>query len=107
MSLENKWTKVAFAPQHPFERLLSVFQEKVENSNYSNWRWKLSQFTTSLEEDQPNFEQFVEFVLHMEFPTDPNLRFFWSICGMCQVKYDIIGMHETAQEDNDYIFKKV
>jgi hypothetical protein len=105
LTLLDSMTTVTFV-RHPFVRLVSAFQDKVVDSNHRNWRRKVSQFPTS-HEKQPNFEQFVDFILDMKVPNDGHISFFWMACDMCHIEYDVIGKPETINEDMAYIFQKV
>ena len=76
-----------------------------------------------MKENQPNFDQFIEFILvdyvtknkHGDYIVknlrgghlDPHLNFYWRKCDMCNMHYDVIGKAETSKEDLEYIFTMV
>ena len=90
---------------------------------FSNRIFHLLLFQYQVKENQPNFDQFIEFILvdyvtknkHGDYIVknlrgghlDPHLNFYWRKCDMCNMHYDVIGKAETSKEDLEFIFSKV
>ena len=123
----NDSLKVTFV-RHPFVRLVSAFQDKVIDVEYREWRNKSLKFPSETKvcrlnhlqkcinidsynmqvvNNLPNFDQFVDFILHREHEHDPHIEYFWRKCDMCRIHYDVIGKVETTVADTNYIFHKV
>ncbi|XP_034947671.1 carbohydrate sulfotransferase 11-like isoform X1 [Chelonus insularis] len=108
--------------RHPFERLLSAYRDKLEQSLpntlhsklgmriINQFRYKDPKHRTKRGPRYPLFEEFVRWLL-CEWQAGNELDMHWtpiiSFCTPCQVRFDIIAKFETLQDDQNYIIKHV
>lgn len=108
--------------RHPFERLLSAYRDKLEQSLPNTFHSKLgvrivNQYRIKDRKNRikhspryPTFEEFVRWLL-CEWRAGNELDMHWTpvlqFCTPCQVRFDIIAKFETLQEDQNYLIKHV
>ncbi len=97
--------------RHPFERLVSGFEDKLVYNRPAGYYKKLSDKLNA------NFTLFVDYLLEKMDKvtrlgcnmgkgmcmTDEHFSPYYSWCGYCDVDYDAIGKTETFSEDLRYI----
>ncbi|XP_043927012.1 carbohydrate sulfotransferase 10 isoform X2 [Protopterus annectens] len=106
----------------PFDRLISAFKDKfLQNPRFEPW-YKHEIAPAIIQRYRKNHTevrglQFEDFVRYLG---DPNHRWLdvqfgdhiihWAtyveLCAPCEIKYDVIGHHETLRNDAPYILKK-
>ncbi len=100
--------------RHPFERLVSGFEDKLVYNRPAGYYNKLSDKLDS------NFTLFVDYLLEQmdnmtsrgcvmtkgRCMTDQHFSPYYSWCGYCDVDYDAIGKAETFSEDLRYVVIK-
>ncbi|XP_015109685.1 carbohydrate sulfotransferase 11 isoform X3 [Diachasma alloeum] len=108
--------------RHPFERLLSAYRDKLEQSLPNTLHSKLgvriiNQYRPKDPKNRmrhgpryPLFEEFVRWLL-CEWRAGNELDMHWTpvlqFCTPCQVRFDVIAKFETLQEDQNYLIKHV
>ncbi|KAM4698899.1 carbohydrate sulfotransferase 10 [Discoglossus pictus] len=112
-----------FIVRDPFERLTSAFKDKfVRNPRFEPWYKHdiapaiIRKYRKDRRESRGGL-QFQDFVRYLG---DPNHRFLdlqfgdyiihWvtyvELCAPCDINYDVIGHHETLEEDAPYILRE-
>ncbi|XP_033218892.1 carbohydrate sulfotransferase 11 [Belonocnema kinseyi] len=106
--------------RHPFERLLSGYRDKFEQSLPHTFHSKLGSYIVShyRVRDQkggkqgprfPLFEEFVRWLL-CEWGAGKELDMHWTpvinFCTPCQVRFDVIAKFETLHDDQNYLIRK-
>ncbi|XP_066587282.1 carbohydrate sulfotransferase 11 isoform X3 [Prorops nasuta] len=107
--------------RHPFERLLSAYRDKLEQSlphtfhsnlgSYIVWHYR-SRGRKSNGRKGPRYPLFEEFVnwLLCEWKAGNELDMHWTpvvnFCTPCQVRFDVIAKFETLREDQGYLIKQ-
>ena len=94
--------------RHPFERILSAYRDKMENSTaepfyYTRYglvmimKYRLMRVTGPKE---PTFEEFVRYLIdaNMQF-TDEHWTPYYVYCTPCLVDYNLIMYFETLEQD--------
>ena len=101
--------------RHPFERLLSAYRDKLEDSEsgreHGTWHYyqqygkaivakyrKNELQTTRIE---PTFAEFVEYLIHTDLAlyADDHWIPYYLFCTPCLVNYDLIIKFETFEQD--------
>ncbi|XP_071455015.1 carbohydrate sulfotransferase 11-like [Hetaerina americana] len=115
--------------RHPFERLLSAYRDKLENSKvglehgvlhfyrkYGRHIVSKYRFNRTLPRDtkvdeneeriEPTFREFVRYLID-EDPTraDDHWIPYYLFCTPCLLRYDAIAKVETMQRDQEYIIR--
>lgn len=122
--------KKFFFVRHPFERVLSVFKNKLENAIvYRNnrhfhrfgreiikrWRPGASEAELMTGENS-TWPEFVQYLTHTERrrrfeKSDVYFSDHWAemnkICSPCAVDYDFIGLLENVAEESKYFLEKL
>ncbi|KAK0163170.1 hypothetical protein PV327_006878 [Microctonus hyperodae] len=108
--------------RHPFERLLSAYRDKLEQSLPNTLHSKLGMRIINLYRAQdpkyrtkrgPRYPLFKEFVtwLLCEWRSGRELDMHWTpilnFCTPCQVRFDVIAKFETLTDDQNYLIKHV
>ncbi|MCJ8747887.1 hypothetical protein PDJAM_G00158640 [Pangasius djambal] len=114
-----------FIVRDPFERLISAFKDKfVENPRFEPW-YKHSIAPTIIRKyrkshrDAPgsaglHFEDFVRYLGDEQGRRHLDRQFgehvihwltYAELCAPCDISYDVIGHHETLEQDAPYILK--
>ncbi|XP_059477563.1 carbohydrate sulfotransferase 11-like [Neocloeon triangulifer] len=107
--------------RHPFERLLSAYRDKLENStagpehgsffyyrHYGSKMVKLYRNNSSVRQVEPTFKEFISYLIHTrETRFEQHWAPFYSSCLPCAIDYDIIAHAETLNRDQIYIIKKL
>ncbi|XP_043477439.1 carbohydrate sulfotransferase 11 isoform X1 [Leptopilina heterotoma] len=107
--------------RHPFERLLSGYRDKFEQSLPHTFHSKLGSYIVSHYRQRskkgggkqgpryPLFDEFVRWLL-CEWRAGKELDMHWtpvvSFCTPCQVRFDVIAKFETLHDDQNYLIKK-
>ncbi|KAG8451836.1 hypothetical protein GDO86_003866 [Hymenochirus boettgeri] len=112
-----------FIVRDPFERLISAFKDKfIHNPRFEPW-YKHNIAPVLIRKYRKNRRmsrgglQFQDFVRYLG---DPNHRFldlqfgdhiihwvtFVELCAPCEINYNVIGHHETLEDDAPYILKE-
>ncbi|GAB0097159.1 Carbohydrate sulfotransferase [Sergentomyia squamirostris] len=102
--------------RHPFERLLSGYLDKIQNSDQSSIYGKLGMKIIQKYRKKknlssprwPTFPEFVNYVLdeiHSN-KSDEHWTPITNFCTPCQVHFDVIAKFETLNEDQMYIIEK-
>ncbi|XP_046436283.1 carbohydrate sulfotransferase 11 isoform X1 [Neodiprion fabricii] len=105
--------------RHPFERLLSGYRDKLEQSLPNTYHSKLGvhilshyrRKTASGSRQGPRYPLFEEFVrwLLCEWKAGNELDMHWTpianFCTPCQVRFDVIAKFETLHDDQNYLIK--
>lgn len=124
----SEYEKFLFV-RHPFERLLSVFKNKLEDlENYRRkpqfqrygkaiireWRANASDVELATGENT-TWAEFVKYLTHPErrekvekldnYFSD-HWREMYKVCSPCAVKYDFIGKMESVENEAKYLLKK-
>eukprot|EP00057_Strongylocentrotus_purpuratus_P003261 XP_003726275.1 PREDICTED: carbohydrate sulfotransferase 11 [Strongylocentrotus purpuratus] len=122
--------KKFFFVRHPFERVLSVFKNKLENAKvYRNnrhfhrfgreiiKRWRLGASEAELMTgENSTWPEFVQYLTHTERrrrfeKSDVYFSDHWAemnkICSPCAVDYDFIGLLENVAEESKYFLEKL
>ncbi|XP_015911439.1 carbohydrate sulfotransferase 11 [Parasteatoda tepidariorum] len=118
--LKSYW-KFAFT-RHPYERILSAYRNKLEDSyvNYFRIRFGteiIKKFRTnpskeSLEKGHDvRFAEFVQYitslsVIEWKKAFNEHWRPVFDLCFPCHIKYDFIGKYETLVDDANFILEK-
>jgi len=96
--------------RHPFERLVSAFQDKLVDQSDKFYTRVVHQIRDTYGE--VTFANFVQFILDRSGRVcrtinrcnlDKHWRPFASRCGYCDVPYDVIATAENIAEDQKYI----
>ncbi|XP_054750837.2 carbohydrate sulfotransferase 11-like isoform X1 [Lytechinus pictus] len=119
-----------FFVRHPFERILSVFKNKLENlKNYrknrhfhrfgremiKRWRSSASQ-AELLTGENATWSEFLQYLTHTQRRrkfemSDVYFSDHWTemykICSPCTVEYDFIGLLENVAEESKYFLDKL
>jgi len=95
--------------RHPFERIVSTYQDKVvTDAKYKNWRKRIAYNATL---PYQAFPKFVEILYKKGFGykyvPDHHITPFWIKCRLCYLNYSYIGKMETFQQDVKFIANKV
>jgi chondroitin 4-sulfotransferase 11 len=106
--------------RHPFERLLSAYNDKFNNSHEFPSIYNKRLGSTIVKRYRPNetkeviakggctFHEFVSWQLeHSQDFYDEHWRQMYKLCEPCAIKYDVIGNYDTFDEDTDYILREV
>ena len=88
--------------RHPFQRIVSTFQDKIVDHSYKDWRRRI----TNDSGDVPTFGQFVTLLLSGGIDSDPHVTPFHRKCNLCFAKIDFIGRLETSSRDTVYVMGK-
>ncbi|XP_043284254.1 carbohydrate sulfotransferase 11-like [Venturia canescens] len=107
--------------RHPFERLLSAYRDKLEQSLPHTFHSKLGTHIVSQYRRKdpkkgirqgpryPHFEEFVRWLL-CEWRAGYELDMHWTpvvnFCTPCQVRFDVIAKFETLHDDQNYLIKQ-
>ena len=95
--------------RHPFERLVSCYNDKVLGNNGTFFRKKFPGWFNGWYRDNHSFPSFVDLILN-KYKTVKISNVHWnpisSHCNYCDIEYDVLGRMETFNEDVKYIFLK-
>ncbi|XP_012274324.1 carbohydrate sulfotransferase 11 [Orussus abietinus] len=107
--------------RHPFERLLSAYRDKLEQSLPHTFHSKLGAHIVAhyrakdpkagmkYRPRYPLFEEFVRWLLG-EWRSGNELDMHWTpianFCTPCQVRFDVIAKFETLYDDQNYLIKQ-
>ncbi|XP_076664845.1 carbohydrate sulfotransferase 11 isoform X2 [Andrena cerasifolii] len=130
-------TKKLLVVRHPFERLLSAYRDKLENSVagrehgtlhfYRKYGAKIVQkyrkdFTSPREDQlirrqdlpapagiEPTFNEFVQYLIHTDLASygDDHWMPYYLFCTPCVLDYDIVAKVETLWRDQIYAIHKL
>ena len=105
--------------RHPFERLASVYTEKIATVSrsqqlYAHLRQQIcfnaSKTSKRCQRRIPSFEHFLQYILRdIEDPTkmDPHWQPYSLLSHPCEFNYNFIGKFETIDEDLPYLLKRL
>lgn len=107
----NKVLTFSFV-RHPFERLISAYEDKILNGNDPGYLPKAEKIR-SLYGDT-SFASFIKFIWEEDLShctlaschVDVHWRPFYERCAYCDVHYDVIGRIESFSDDLKYILEK-
>lgn len=113
------YTKFVFV-RHPFERLLSAYKNKFEQS-YNSSKYFQSRFGRKIIKtfrsnpsqhsltngDDVTFAEFVAYVTSKNSVFNEHWMPIDKLCEPCLVKYDFIGKYETLNTDAQYLLEHV
>ncbi|XP_067912864.1 carbohydrate sulfotransferase 12-like [Heterodontus francisci] len=108
--------------RHPFVRLISAYQDKIENPNKYFYRYSFHMLRYYGKMSNPpftawkarkagikaTFSHFIQYLLDPRRPMgqlNNHWRPIYQLCHPCQVKYDFIGKLETLDTDANYLFQ--
>ena len=112
------YTKFIFV-RHPFERLVSAYQDKFAGSNkifqvavgkeiIKKYRKQPTQLSLQNGHDV-TFPEFVSYVIDEWKQCQTQLDVHWrpiiDLCHPCAMEYDFIGKFETLNQDVDYLLQ--
>ncbi|XP_054723286.1 carbohydrate sulfotransferase 11-like [Uloborus diversus] len=118
--LKHYW-KFFFA-RHPYERLLSAYRNKLEESYVDYFRTRFG--TEIIKKFRPNpseesiekghdvrFLEFIQYVTSLNVEDwkkafNEHWRPVFDLCFPCHIKYDFIGKYETLSDDATFILRK-
>lgn len=111
-----------FLTRHPYERLLSAYRNKLEESYVDYFRLHfgteiIKKFRTnpsaeSLEKGHDvKFEEFIQYVTSLDMRDwkrafNEHWRPVFDLCFPCHIDYDFAGRYETLETDASYILEK-
>ncbi|XP_026678380.1 carbohydrate sulfotransferase 11 [Diaphorina citri] len=117
----ESYTKFLFV-RHPFERLVSAFHNKLEQS-YSSSKYFQSRFGKHIIKtirtrptnhslnhgDDVTFNEFATFLTKNGRGEEMNehWRPVHHLCQPCKINYDFIGKHETLYEDANLLLREI
>jgi len=96
--------------RHPFERILSAYRDKMENSTaepfyFEKYGWIIvAAFRNQpiVGHPEPTFEEFVRYLIEEQFmllTLEEHWAPYYMFCSPCVVDYDIIVHLETMEQD--------
>ena len=96
--------------RHPFERILSAYRDKIENSTaepfyYEKYGWIIVATYRKqpiVGHPEPTFEEFVHYLIDDHFmllTLEEHWAPYYMFCSPCVVNYDIIVNFETLEQD--------
>lgn len=107
--------KKVMVVRHPFERILSAYRDKLENSTvgrehgtlhfYEKYGRKIvakyRKSTEEVKQQEPTFEEFVQYLIDTDLVNyaDDHWIPYYLYCTPCLTNYDVIIYFETFQED--------
>ena len=101
--------------RHPFERILSAYRDKLENSTAEKFYYDqygsfiVSQYRKRpiIGHPEPTFEEFARYLIdiNMRFFADEHWAPYYIYCTPCLVNYDIIIHFETLEHDVQLLVK--
>lgn len=122
VSLSLKTYFKFFIVRDPFERLISAFKDKfVHNPRFEPWyRHEIAPGIIRKYRRNRTETRGIQFEDFVRYLGDPNHRWLdlqfgdhiihWvtyvELCAPCEIKYSIIGHHETLEDDAPYILKE-
>lgn len=107
--------------RHPFERVLSAYRDKLENSTagpehgthhfYQKYgrkivaKYRNSSATNQQQRKEPSFEEFVNYLIDTDLAlyADDHWIPYYLFCTPCLIDYDFILHFETLQQDIDVL----
>uniref|UniRef100_A0A4X1W2C3 Carbohydrate sulfotransferase n=1 Tax=Sus scrofa TaxID=9823 RepID=A0A4X1W2C3_PIG len=111
-----------FIVRDPFERLISAFKDKfVHNPRFEPWyRHEIAPGIIRKYRRNRTETRGIQFEDFVRYLGDPNHRWLdlqfgdhiihWvtyvELCAPCEIRYSVIGHHETLEEDAPYILKE-
>ncbi|XP_048453949.1 carbohydrate sulfotransferase 10 [Rhincodon typus] len=111
-----------FIVRDPFERLISAFKDKfLKNPRFEPWyRHNIAPAIIQKYRRNRTETKGLQFDDFIRYLGDPNHKWLdvkigepiihWAtyveLCAPCEIKYNIIGHHETLEKDAPYILKK-
>ncbi|ERE92715.1 carbohydrate sulfotransferase 10 [Cricetulus griseus] len=111
-----------FIVRDPFERLISAFKDKfLHNPRFEPWyRHDIAPGIIRKYRKNRTETRGIQFEDFVRYLGDPNRRWLdlqfgdhiihWvtyvELCAPCEIKYSVIGHHETLEEDAPYILKE-
>ncbi|XP_069747131.1 carbohydrate sulfotransferase 10 isoform X3 [Narcine bancroftii] len=111
-----------FIVRDPFERLTSAFKDKfLKNPRFEPWyKYKIAPAIIQKYRRNRTETKGIQFDDFIRYLGDPNHKWLdvkigesiihWAtyveLCAPCEIKYDVIGHHETLEKDAPYIIKK-
>ncbi|XP_005400811.1 PREDICTED: carbohydrate sulfotransferase 10 isoform X1 [Chinchilla lanigera] len=111
-----------FIVRDPFERLISAFKDKfVHNPRFEPWyRHEIAPGIIRKYRKNRTETRGIQFEDFVRYLGDPNHRWLdlqfgdhiihWvtyvELCAPCEIKYSVIGHHETLEEDAPYILRE-
>jgi carbohydrate 3-sulfotransferase 10 len=111
-----------FIVRDPFERLISAFKDKfVHNPRFEPWyRHEIAPGIIKKYRRNRTETRGIQFEDFVRYLGDPNHRWLdiqfgdhiihWvtyaELCAPCEIKYSVIGHHETLEEDAPYILRE-
>lgn len=106
----------------PFERLISAFKDKfLKNPRFEPWyKYKIAPAIIQKYRRNRTETKGLQFDDFIRYLGDPNHKWLdvkigesiihWAtyveLCAPCEIKYDVIGHHETLEKDAPYIIKR-
>ncbi|XP_066600335.1 carbohydrate sulfotransferase 11-like isoform X2 [Prorops nasuta] len=88
--------------RHPFERLLSAYRDKLENSTV---RQEHEEKSSRVE---PTWREFVNYLIDSDLvKADDHWIPYYYYCTPCSVKYDIVAKVETLKRDQIFAIEKL
>ncbi|XP_067889982.1 carbohydrate sulfotransferase 10 isoform X2 [Heterodontus francisci] len=112
-----------FVVRDPFERLISAFKDKfLKNPRFEPWyRYNIAPAIIQKYRRNRTETKGLQFDDFIRYLGDPNHKWLdikigepiihWAtyveLCAPCEIKYNVIGHHETLEKDAPYILKKV
>ncbi|CAL4062756.1 unnamed protein product [Meganyctiphanes norvegica] len=109
-----------FFVRHPFERLVSAYRNKLEDSSqehdgdyfYKNYgRRIVKKFRKNKKVNskrEPTFDEFVDYLIGTDINSyDEHWKPIWLYCNVCEFSYDYIIKYENFKDENSYFIDKL
>ncbi|XP_035217032.1 carbohydrate sulfotransferase 11-like isoform X2 [Stegodyphus dumicola] len=111
-----------FFVRHPYERILSAYRNKLEESYVDYFRtrfgteiikkFRVNPSEESLEKGHDvRFVEFIQYITSLKVDDwkkafNEHWRPIFDLCFPCHVNYDFVGKYETLESDAKYILEK-
>lgn len=118
--LQNYWK--FFFSRHPYERVLSAYRNKLEESYVDYFRLHFGTEIVKKFRDNPSpesiekghdvrFEEFIQYITSLDVKDwkkafNEHWRPVFDLCFPCHIGYDFVGRYGTLESDASYILEK-